>query len=103
MRFGVWGSGFGVQGLGFGFWYRVDVGGGSVFRGIRVQGAQGSRLRVQEPLPRERCHRQARDGPGVQVKRFLCAILSHTRCFESRVAEVNSPTNPSTYPLLLPT
>jgi len=28
-------------------------------------------------------------------------ILSRTKCFSSRFAEVNSPTNPSTYPLLL--
>ena len=31
----------------------------------------------------------------------MAAILSHTKCFCSRFAEVNSPRNPSTYHLLL--
>jgi hypothetical protein len=31
-----------------------------------------------------------------------CKPLSHTKCFSSRFEEVNFPTNPSTYPLLLP-
>ena len=29
-------------------------------------------------------------------------MISHTKCFQRRFAEVNSPKNPSTYPLLLP-
>ena len=41
-------------------------------------------------LFREECHELS-----------VVAVLSHSKCFQSRHAEVNFPTNPSTYPLLL--
>jgi len=44
----------------------------------------------------------AEGGHGSLLRHFReAAGLSHTKCFESRFSEVNSHTNPSTYPLLL--
>ena len=116
LGFRVSGFGFRVQGLGFkvygvrficnGHGSRVKGfgllrGSGSGFRvNVSKFKVEGLRLRLSSSGSLEERNCLAAHRPPRNLPPFL-AVVSHTKGLSSRFAKVNSPTNPSTHPLLL--